>query len=63
MNWVSIISDLQKSGMTQREIANHLSCSQSYISELKAGKKGKFISHHLGEQIANLWKEKLPPSA
>ena len=58
MNWVSMISDLQKMGMTQSEIAKHLNCSQSYISELKTGKKGKFISHQLGEQIATLWREK-----
>lgn len=35
MNWRLIISDIQKHGLTQEEIAKKVGCRQSSISDLK----------------------------
>lgn len=43
-DWSQLIKDLQdkkKGNMTQQQIAESVPCSQNYISDLKAGKKGK----------------------
>ncbi|WP_296279519.1 XRE family transcriptional regulator [uncultured Acinetobacter sp.] len=62
MNWSQLINDLQdkdKGNMTQQEIAFLVPCSQNYISDLKAGKKGKRLSHEIAEGLKKLHEEKV----
>lgn len=37
MNWQTIITDLEASGMSQATIARAVPCAQPYISQLKSG--------------------------
>jgi DNA-binding XRE family transcriptional regulator len=37
-NWPGVISGLQGYGMTQVEIAAHVGCGQTHISEIKCGR-------------------------
>ncbi|MFC5607775.1 helix-turn-helix domain-containing protein [Variovorax soli] len=38
MDWISIISELTKRGLTQGQIAGACQCSQAAISEISTGK-------------------------
>ena len=61
-NWSQLIKDLQdktKANMTQHQIAESVSCSQNYISDLKTGKKGKRISYEIAEGLKKLHHEKV----
>lgn len=61
-NWSQLIKDLQdkrKGQMTQQQIAESVSCSQNYISDLKTGKKGKRISYEIAEGLKKLHQEKI----
>ncbi|WP_372410232.1 XRE family transcriptional regulator [Acinetobacter radioresistens] len=61
-NWSQLIKDLQdkeKGHMTQQQIAESVSCSQNYISDLKTGKKGKRISYEIAEGLKKLHQEKV----
>ncbi len=65
-NWSQIISELQdkeKGNMTQQEIAEVVPCSQNYISDLKTGKKGKRISHHIAQGLIKLHQQKIHTAA
>lgn len=53
MNWITIIKDIQKSGLSREEIANKCNCSIETIHKLAVGKRGKNLSY----QIANPLKE------
>ena len=37
MNWQTIITELEASGMSQAKIARAVPCAQPYISQLKSG--------------------------
>ena len=61
-NWSQLIKDLQdksKGHMTQQQIAESISCSHNYISDLKTGKKGKRISYEIAEGLKKLHHEKV----
>ncbi len=63
-NWSQLIKDLQdkeKGNMTQQQIAESVPCSQNYISDLKAGKKGKRLSYEIADGLKRLHKEKVNP--
>lgn len=63
-NWSQLIKDLQdkeKGNMTQQQIAENVPCSQNYISDLKAGKKGKRLSYEIADGLKRLHKEKVNP--
>ncbi|AWL29253.1 XRE family transcriptional regulator [Acinetobacter defluvii] len=63
--WSQLINELQdkeKGNMSQHEIAAQVPCSQNYISELKAGKKGKRISHEIAKGLEDLHKKKVQVS-
>lgn len=65
-NWSQLIIDLQdkeKGNLTQAEIAVLVPCSQNYISDLKAGKKGKRLSYEIAEGLKKLHKQKVQTSA
>ncbi|MEG2445916.1 MAG: XRE family transcriptional regulator [Acinetobacter sp.] len=65
-NWSQLITELQdkeKGNMTQQEIAENIPCSQNYISDLKAGKKGKRISHEIAEGLKKLHQLKIHTAA
>ena len=47
--------------MTQQQIAESVPCSQNYISDLKAGKKGKRLSYEIADGLKRLHKEKVNP--
>lgn len=62
-NWSQLISDLQdkeQGNLTQIEIAKRVPCSQNYISDLKAGKKGKRISHAIADGLIKLHEQIIP---
>jgi len=64
--WSQLINDLQdkkKGNMRQTEIAKSVSCSQNYISDLKAGKKGKRLSYEIANGLKELHKERVPADA
>lgn len=61
--WSQLINDLQdkkKGNMTQKQIADSVPCSQNYISDLKAGKKGKRISYEIADGLKKLHELKSP---
>ena len=65
-DWSQLIQDLQdkkKGNMTQQQIAESVPCSQNYISDLKAGKKGKRLSYEIAEGLKRLHKEKIHPKS
>ena len=37
MDWKALIVDLEAAGLTQKEIAGQVGCSQPYVSQLKKG--------------------------
>lgn len=63
MNWKNVIADLEESGLKQEEIAEKVGCSQSHISDLKTGRRGKRMGFQLGEALKSLWSETRASSA
>jgi len=64
-DWSQLINDLldkQQGAMTQQQIAESVSCSQNYISDLKTGKKGKRISYSIAEGLKRLHEQKIKPA-
>ena len=59
MNFQALIKEILGSGMTQVEVAQTLSCSQAYISDLCLGKRGKSISYDLGVKVIALHKKRM----
>lgn len=58
MNWQQVISDLEASGLTQVEIGQLSGCSQSQVSDLKTGRRGKRLGFDVGTSLSRLWKER-----
>lgn len=53
MDWTALISALEATGLTQKEIAEGAGCSQPYISQLKAGhRKGPEFS--IGQALVEM---------
>ncbi len=57
MDWSRIIADLRASGLVQTEIAKHVGCTQSTISELANGQKGR-VSFETGSALVALWRDR-----
>lgn len=55
------IRALQAAGMTQMEIAGALGCSQTHVSDLSRGKRGKRLSYALHSRLVELWRERGQP--
>ncbi len=55
MDWSKIIAALQESGMSQQQIADEIGSSQSYVSELLSGRKGKRLDYRIGSRLQSLW--------
>ncbi len=55
MDWSTIIAALLESGLTQQQIAHEIGSSQSYVSELASGRKGKRLDYRLGSRLHSLW--------
>ncbi len=51
MNWQQMVKDLLESGLTQMQLADKLSCSQSMVSDLASGERGSRLSWELGNAI------------
>ena len=65
-NWSQLIKDLQdkkKGNMKQKEIAEKVSCSQNYISDLKTGKRGKKVSYEIADGLKKLHKQRISSAA
>lgn len=58
MNWQRVINDLEASGLTQVEIGQLSGCSQSQVSDLKTGRRGKRLGFDVGTNLNRLWKER-----
>jgi transcriptional regulator with XRE-family HTH domain len=56
MNWQQTISDLQRSGLTQAEIAKSCGCAQSTISEIQNDEK-RVPSYPIGAALLELHKK------
>ena len=57
MDWHSVITDLERAGMTQTAIGERVGCSQGQISDLKSGRRGKRLDFVIGTKLQELWKE------
>ncbi len=51
MNWQQMVKGLLESGLTQTQLADKLSCSQSMVSDLASGERGSRLSWELGNAI------------
>lgn len=54
MDWKSIISNLQASGLTQVQIAEAAGISQAHVSDLMNGRRGKRVSFDIGRRLEAL---------
>lgn len=57
MSWKKIIGDLEDKGLTQTEIGTSVGCSQSYISDLKSGRRGQRLQYEIGVALHELHKK------
>ncbi|HGB5893257.1 TPA: helix-turn-helix domain-containing protein [Salmonella enterica subsp. enterica serovar Kottbus] len=53
-DWFSVISDLERTGMTQREIADHIGVSKSTVNSWKQYNEPRYNS---GAALLELWKK------
>jgi predicted transcriptional regulator len=54
MNWKSLIQELLSRGLTQDQIAEQSGCSQSFVSDLLNGKRGKRIGFEKAQGLISL---------
>lgn len=59
MDWSKKISDLEEQGLTQEQIGRLIDCSQSYVSELKTGRRGKRLDYKIGSRLMELWQTRV----
>lgn len=52
VDWFRVISDIERSGMTHREIARHLHAACSTIAYWKQGAEPRYSD---GERLVRLW--------
>lgn len=57
MNWQEMVKALERSGLTQTEIAEITGCSQGHISDIKTGRRGKGLRYEIGKKLESLWQE------
>lgn len=62
MRWKSLIADLLEIGMSQKEIADAVGCSQPTICDLANGKQ-EDTRASIGLALIDLHREKLPEKA
>lgn len=62
MDWKSVIGELEASGLTQKEIADRVGCSQPYVSQLKSGARKK-PEFETGQALVDLHRERVPGEA
>ncbi len=55
IDWFSVISDLERTGMTQREIADHIGVSKSTVNSWKQYNEPRYGS---GAALLDLWAAK-----
>lgn len=60
MDWPLLITDLEKSGLTQQEIAGKSGCTQPYVSQLKSGRR-KRPDYQRGQALVDLHKKLCKP--
>lgn len=58
MNWKQAIADLESTGLTQVEIGQAVGCSQSQVSDLKTGRRGKRLNYDVGLKLQKLWESR-----
>ncbi|OTG81829.1 transcriptional regulator [Acinetobacter sp. ANC 4558] len=55
--WQKMIVNLKEKGLTQKQIADAMECSQNYVSNLENGLCGKRLGYDKGEKLKNFWLE------
>lgn len=55
IDWFSVISDLERTGMTQREIADYIGVSKSTVNSWKQYNEPRYGS---GAALLDLWRSK-----
>lgn len=53
MDWSALITQIEDSGLTQKEIAIAIGCSQPYVSQLKSGQR-KGPDFTIGQALVEL---------
>lgn len=60
MDWKTRINYLtDEAGMTQGQIAEEIGSSQSHVSDLASGKRGKRLGFEIGQRLVALYDRKL----
>lgn len=54
MNWSEKIKSIESHGLTQQQIAARVLASQSLISDLRTGRRGKRISYGIATRLLAL---------
>jgi predicted transcriptional regulator len=62
MNWNALITELEGVGLTQKEIAEHVGCSQPYVSQLKSGAR-KSPEFDIGNAMVKLHRDRVEARA
>ena len=57
MDTKKLVSELLEQGLTQKELASLACCSQSLISALRNGERGKRLSFQIGDRLNSLHKK------
>lgn len=57
MNWSLVVSELLKSGDTQKELSEKVGCSQGLINDLLHNRRGKRLSYDVGAALVELHKK------
>lgn len=54
MNWKALIANLLQAGMTQKQIADEVGCTQPCIAGLASGRRGTRVSYEIGTKLVAL---------
>jgi predicted transcriptional regulator len=61
MDTQKTVQELLSTGLTQKQLAVLVPCSQSLISALKNGERGSRLSFHVGQRLTYLHKKRCTP--
>lgn len=57
IDWRQIVRDIKAAGLTQMQISERTGISQSYVSDLETGNRGKNIGFDKAMKLQALWNE------
>jgi hypothetical protein len=61
MTYQITVDEILATGLTQAQLASIVPCSQTAISSLRTGLRGKRISKFLGDRLDQIHKERCTP--